>query len=842
MSATTTAGAGATGKASGTALRAGRAAVCAARAAPMTVALLILVWGLALGTGALRHPLPPDVARRWGSGAAALTSYQWWTPFTSGLLARDLSGYLVVTALLAVCGAAEARLGRRRTLLLLVPSQVLGCVVAAAIVLLTGPNPFWPTDMVGSRALGLGPGLYGVAAGLSASMRPLWRRRVRVGLFTFLVVLMLYSGHLSDLQHLVGALSGLAIGRLLSGPASRTGPSTPSRRETRILVTAVLLATTLAPAVAALRVHHPGQPTTDATALLVTSVPAPTAVRTVCAQPRRAELCRVLRENIHSPRPAELFLAALPVLLILVFAGGLRRGRRAAWWGALVSQVLLSTVIVVDLARAASPGQLVVPAVVLLIPGVGLVALLLATRRAFGQQAHPGTYRRALLVIGGVLGLAVAGHCVALAVLADAFMPTATNGGAVLDFFARIAPTPLVARPALAPGTPRAAMVAALMAPTFWIVLLVVLWRTFRATDRDTVEPAEHRHARTLLRHHGGGSLSYLTLWPGQRLWFNAARTVYVAYRRCANVALTMGAPVGDPADVPDAVAEFASYCDQRGWIACFYAVDGGLADRYRALDWRTLRIADNALIDLTTLRFSGRRWQDVRTAMHRAARTGVRAQWCVLAQAPPAIVDQVRHICAEWLAGKGLPEMGFTLGGLREALDENVRCLLAVDDGGRVHALTSWLPVHRDGRVVGWTLDLMRRRGDSVPGVMEFLIATAATAFQQEDAALMSLSGTPFAFSSAPSPEDAVHRLMAGASRILEPVYGFRSLLAFKAKFQPLYEPLYVTYPQASALPAIGNAIGRAYLPRVTWRQAVRILAVTIGQPCAAIHRRNRI
>jgi hypothetical protein len=72
--------------------------------------------------------------------------------------------------------------------------------------------------------------------------------------------------------------------------------------------------------------------------------------------------------------------------------------------------------------------------------------------------------------------------------------------------------------------------------------------------------------------------------------------------------------------------------------------------------------------------------------------------------------------------------------------------------------------------------------------------------------------------------------------------VYGFRSLLAFKAKFQPLYEPLYVTYPQASALPAIGNAIGRAYLPRVTWRQAVRILAVTIGQPRAAIHRRNRI
>ena len=223
------------------------------------------------------------------------------------------------------------------------------------------------------------------------------------------------------------------------------------------------------------------------------------------------------------------------------------------------------------------------------------------------------------------------------------------------------------------------------MAPTFWIVLLVVALRTFWTKDSDTVEPAEHRHARALLRRHGGGPLAYLTMWPGQRIWFNAARNVYVAYRRNANVALTMGAPVGDPAAVPDAVAEFASYCDQRGWIASFYAVDGELADRYRALNWRTLRIADNAVIDLTTLRFSGRRWQDVRTAMHRAARTGLRAQWCVLAQAPPSIIDQVRLISDEWLAGKGLPEMGFTLGGVREALDEDVRCLLAVDDDGRV-------------------------------------------------------------------------------------------------------------------------------------------------------------
>jgi lysylphosphatidylglycerol synthetase-like protein (DUF2156 family) len=802
----------------------------AVQAAPVTVVLLVTIWAVAFATGALWRPVPVDVARRWGSGGASLAQHQWWTPFTSAMVARGLSGYLVVTALLVVCGFAEARQGQRRMLTLLFAGQVLGCVAAAAIVLATGPNVLWPVDMVHSRAFGLGPGVYAVTAGLTASMRVLWRRRVRVGLFTFLMVLMLYSGLLSDLQHLIGALVGLVAGRLMFGRPSRLGPSTPSRRETRILVTAVLLATTLAPAVSSLRVG-PGTPTTDPTQFLVTSVPAPTSVRTVCARPNSARLCHVLRQNIHSPRPAELFLAALPALLILVFAGGLRRGRRAAWWGALLSQGLLSAVIVVDLAEAANPAQLLVPATVLLIPGIGLVAMLVATRAAFALPAHPGTYRRALAMIGAVFGLAVAGHCAALTILAQDFMPAATTGGAVLDFFARIAPTPLVARPALAPVSPLAATLAGVTAPAFWVVLLVVALWTFWTKDRDVVEPAEHRDARALLNRHGGGSLSYLTMWRGQRLWFNAAKTVYVAYRRSANVALAMGPPVGDPAAVPDAVAEFAGFCDQRGWIACFYAVDGELADRYRALDWRTLHIADDALIDLTTLRFTGRRWQDVRTAMHRAARTGVRAQWCVLAHAPQSILDQVRLMSEEWLADKGLPEMGFTLGGVEEALDENVRCLLAIDDDAKVHAMTSWLPVYRGGSVVGWTLDLMRRRADCVPGVMEFLIASAATCFQRERAALMSLSGTPLTFINGPVPGEAAHRLMVGAGRILEPVYGFRSLLAFKSKFQPTYQPLYVTYPQTSALPAIGNAIVRAYLPHVTWYQALRLLAVTVGR-----------
>jgi lysylphosphatidylglycerol synthetase-like protein (DUF2156 family) len=183
-----------------------------------------------------------------------------------------------------------------------------------------------------------------------------------------------------------------------------------------------------------------------------------------------------------------------------------------------------------------------------------------------------------------------------------------------------------------------------------------------------------------------------------------------------------------------------------------------------------------------------------------------------------------VRELSDQWVAGKGLPEMGFTLGSLNELDDPDVRCLLAVDADGRLHGITSWLPCYRGGEPVGWTLDFMRRAGDGFPGVMEFLIASAALAFKEQGAEFLSLSGAPLARVDRDLRHEGLQRLLDTAGRALEPVCGFRSLLAFKAKFQPQYRPLYIAYPDPAALPAITNAIGRAYLPRPTPKQMLRL------------------
>ena len=57
-----------------------------------------------------------------------------------------------------------------------------------------------------------------------------------------------------------------------------------------------------------------------------------------------------------------------------------------------------------------------------------------------------------------------------------------------------------------------------------------------------------------------------------------------------------------------------------------------------------------------------------------------------------------------------------------------------------------------------------------------------------------------------------------------LEPYYGFRSLQAFKSKFQPSHAPLYLVFPDEAALPRIGLALSRAYLPEAGVRDLLSL------------------
>lgn len=362
-----------------------------------------------------------------------------------------------------------------------------------------------------------------------------------------------------------------------------------------------------------------------------------------------------------------------------------------------------------------------------------------------------------------------------------------------------------------------------------WLGLLLTLLfnrRSFRVPIRRRIvgsqvgEDAQTR-ARALLTTVGGSTMSWMTLWPEMRYYFTRDGRGYVGYQRHAGIALALADPVVPAGTIADAVSEFTAEAERGGLTPCLFSVTDAAAEAARAAGWRTVQIAEDTLIDLPGIAFKGKKWQDIRTALNKAKREGIEFRLVTLAEESFAILAQVRAISEQWVGDKGLPEMGFTLGGVDEALDPLVKVGLAIDETGSVHGVTSWMPVYGpDGTVHGWTLDVMRRRTDGFRSVMEFMIASACLAFGKEGYAFISLSGAPLARGDVPAELDRTDRLLDKLGGALEPFYGFRSLHAFKAKFSPRYEPVHLAFRDEADLPRIGIALTRAYLPDATPRQ----------------------
>jgi lysylphosphatidylglycerol synthetase-like protein (DUF2156 family) len=356
-----------------------------------------------------------------------------------------------------------------------------------------------------------------------------------------------------------------------------------------------------------------------------------------------------------------------------------------------------------------------------------------------------------------------------------------------------------------------------------WTLLFVYLiWvrRAFAARRKSAIgsaPPPSLDEVKDDIRQHGGGTLSWMSTWSGNAY----ARTTsgVVVYQRRAGVALALADPLGPEEHRAESVREFVDMAEHAGLVPAFFSA----SEQTKAAvpsTWRSLVVADDTIVDLPGLQFTGKSWNSVRTALNRAGREEMTFRLTQLKEEPWGIQQQIRAISEMWVGDKGLPEMGFTLGSLDEATDPEVRLALAVSTRGDVDGFLSWLPVYGgDGKVRGWTLDLMRRREGGFGPVMEFLIGSSARQFSEEDAEIMSLSGAPLAHD---YPPDAglIADLSDKLADSLEPLYGFQSLHKFKMKFNPRFETMYLLFRDEADLTRIAAALTRAFLPDATLRQ----------------------
>lgn len=798
------------------------------RAAPVALVLLALT---AAG------PLLPAVApfRAGGLAHAPLTLLT--SPFSSphpGL-------WLAALAALALAGPpTERALGHTRFGLAFLGGHVAALVGVLALTgLVAVVDPVWGAVLQRDPVSGPWPGL--IVAGLLASARwtVLWRRRLWSLAVPVTAAVVLFSGTPQAAALGVAvALGGLAA-RLASRGEASPAPPVGGRSERRVLVATAVAAVVLG-TVLALGSPHLVGPLAGARGMFAAGSVTPEEVAAACAAVPRGRACLRGTYVLTATGPGPVLLAAMPLVLQLVLADGLRRGRRAALVGTVLLQGLLAalalahlgvvgaTVIASPVTRLTDPALLLRLVPPVLVP-LGVLALVLSQRALFRARAPRGAYRPlAVAVPVAVLG------CVAVTVLGglavpEQFTPQPTAGSLAGGGALALLPTTALTflTPLLLPTGPVAHALLGWLPLLPWLLAAVLTWRALRPLGADAVRAGEPADVVRELAP-ASATMAWMGTWEGNRLWRSTTRAGAVAYRVHQDVAVTVGDPVCAPQDLPAVVAEFAEHCVAHSLVPALYSVHPATAEAVLPQGWYGVQVAEEAVIALGEVTFAGKRFQDLRTAQNRAAKEGVAARWTTWDAAGEDVRGQIRAISEAWVAEKELPEMGFTLGGLAELADPAVRLLVAEDAEGRVHGVTSWLPVHDDGAQVGLTLDFMRRAEGGFRPVMEFLLARAVLDAQAEGLRLVSLSGAPLARSAGAA--EASVREARGVERVLdvlgerlEPVYGFRSLHAFKEKFGPEHVPLRLCVPDPAELPRVGAALARAYLPSMRLGDLVR-------------------
>jgi lysylphosphatidylglycerol synthetase-like protein (DUF2156 family) len=341
---------------------------------------------------------------------------------------------------------------------------------------------------------------------------------------------------------------------------------------------------------------------------------------------------------------------------------------------------------------------------------------------------------------------------------------------------------------------------------------------------------------RSVYREHAAAGVSPFALMNDKRWFWSRDRKAFLAYGLRAGVAVVLGPGVGPAGSLPALYREFRAACHSRGWKMGFYQVSDVVAS---SLGWGVQhQIGSEAIVDLTGLTLEGPAMAKLRHEVSRGQRNGVTVRMIPRSDVTPAIREAMGALAASWLGRHALGEMAFSVGCRADQPEAPTSIGLAYDRDGVLIAYCSWLSLPGNRGVV---LDEIRRTAKSPAGAMDLLLFTCMKQLAG-DASWASLG-------LAPVPAEPANRRAALGERALHHL-GIASvsasLVSFKAKFQPRWEPRYIVAERAAEWPSLAVAtlllhypdldrrLQRVF-PQISWQRQARLAAALTGALLAA-------
>ncbi len=338
----------------------------------------------------------------------------------------------------------------------------------------------------------------------------------------------------------------------------------------------------------------------------------------------------------------------------------------------------------------------------------------------------------------------------------------------------------------------------------------------------------ERERAAEVVRHYGCLSTAHFALGYDKSYFWSKSRRSLIAYRVTWGVALALADPIGPAEERDELLTAFFAFCRTQDWTVALYQVSPAVRSFGKQRGLFGLKIGEDAIVELDTFTLQGKIGAPVRHAVARAKRGGVTIRLFHGEPLPASIVSEMKRVSTAWLSKQAAKtQFGFSMGRFPMDWSPSLLTAVALGSDGRVQAFVTWTPLYAGN---GWALDNIRRGLYAEPGAMELLLAESMSWAKEQGYRRMSLGLVPLAglCSSAPdgqTPDSATTQLLERSADYLHRrgllLGNYRSLHAFKGKFQPAWEARYLVTREGRSMPQILSAL--AFAMGMGWRGLAR-------------------
>lgn len=340
------------------------------------------------------------------------------------------------------------------------------------------------------------------------------------------------------------------------------------------------------------------------------------------------------------------------------------------------------------------------------------------------------------------------------------------------------------------------------------VTLLYALWMLLRPVLLyNGATPQEKARAKKIVERHGSSSLARFALLDDKSYYFSPSGQSVIAYVPKGRGAVALGDPIGEKSDLSEAIAGFKQFCALNDWQPAFYQTLPDNLELYKSLNFQTLKIGEEAIVDLQAFTLQGKAGKNLRPVMNKFKKLGYQVRFYTPPIASELLLE-LRAISNEWLEHMAGSEKKFSLGWFDDDYLRDCEIAVVYDRQDNPIAFANIIPEYQLNEI---TIDLMRHLAKAESGTMDFLFISMFERFQQIgynsfNLGLAALSGVGEAEQSS-GLEKGMHYLYEHLNQF----YNFQGLRAYKDKFHPQWESRYLVYPQFAALPETVVALVRA-------------------------------